>query len=149
MSISWNDIKEKYNLSWPVSWSDVKEAIGDEEWPVSWEEVKAAMACPRLITFYIKPSGLDAVPLTAEEGMTWEEYCNSEYNVPFLWSIDSDGSERYCTLKIHDGGYSSFLTDKVWVYDTTATMIGQEYYSLESGGDVITENKTYSTQNHA
>ena len=44
MPISWNDIKEKYNLNWPISWADVKEAIGDEEWPVSWSEVMAAIS---------------------------------------------------------------------------------------------------------
>ena len=48
MSISWNDIKEKYNLKWPISWADVKEAIGDKDWPVSWTEVKVAMSATAL-----------------------------------------------------------------------------------------------------
>ena len=89
MSISWNDIKEKYNLNWPVSWADVKEAIGDEEWPVSWPEVAAAMEGPidnrPIITFtinnyvYSNPN-FGTHTYTAREGMTWGEWINSEYN---------------------------------------------------------------------
>ena len=80
MPISWNDIKEKYNLNWPISWADVKEAIGDEQWPVSWPEVAAAMGGPAIDNRPIISFTIDNNPYTAREGMTWAEWIGSEYN---------------------------------------------------------------------
>ena len=95
-----------------TNWSEYADAIVGYDFEDDGEE------SVNLITFTV-----DGVEYQAEEGMTWEEWCDSEYNVSnFIYDIG-------------EGGYAIFTSDRT-----------KYFIHPISTGDLVTTG-TYSTRN--
>ena len=70
--------------------------------------------------------------LQAEKGMTWAEWCDSEYNVPFDWGYGISATYIYT-----DGLVCREGDDDKNLYK------GSEYNGSEKGTDIIEANVIY------
>lgn len=84
----------------------------------------------KMITFAISLES-DVVSFECPEGMTWDAFCNSEYNTVDLFS---NGLENF--IVAYSTGDDWFITD-FYVYDTTKN-------SFVLGADIIMDGMQYS-----
>ena len=76
----------------------------------------------------------EIVTFQAEKGMTWAEWCDSEYNVPFDWGFGLGVSTTY----IYTDGWVCREGD-----DDKNLYKGSEYNGPEKGTDIIEANVIY------
>ena len=86
-----------------------------------------------LITFTV-----DEVQYQAEEGMTWEEFVNSEYNTDNLIHINNDRDSDNCVYKKKYEGqagatYFVFTADSNMVLKKDLIISNESYISLVGG----------------
>lgn len=67
-----------------------------------------------MITFYFRSSLIpsDKIELNAEDGMTWEEWINSEYNTEGFYTEGNNVYYQYSTYIVEEftNGYSEYIT---------------------------------------